>query len=102
LQWANLQEADLREADLRGADLQALMVIGTSSIWAQLRRNLRGCYEGVPEVIVCACASGNDVTGSHRIWRHRKWKGDNLSHFVTRFSRVFSTGISRRFFPELL
>jgi hypothetical protein len=26
--------------------------------------DLRRCYEGVPEVIACACATGYDVTGS--------------------------------------
>jgi hypothetical protein len=39
-----------------------------SSIWGQLKPHLRGCYEGVPEVIACAgatgsCITGNDVTG---------------------------------------
>jgi hypothetical protein len=40
-----------------------------SSIEAPATSHLRGCYEGVPEVIVCAgatgsCITGYDVTGS--------------------------------------
>ena len=33
----------------------------SSSIWAQLKPHLRGCYEGVPEVIVCAGATGSCI-----------------------------------------
>ena len=35
-----------------------------SSIEASSTYYLRGCYEGVPEVIVCACATESCITGS--------------------------------------
>ena len=46
-----------------------ILLAAVSSIWGQLKPYLRGCYEGVPEVIVCAgatrsCITGYDVTGS--------------------------------------
>ena len=34
-----------------------------SSIEAPSTSYLRGCYEGVPEVITCACITGSCITG---------------------------------------
>ena len=67
-----------------------------SSIWGKLKPYFRGSYEGVPEVIVFAgatgscitgydvtgsCITGNDVTGS----REREMKGDNFPRFFPAF-----------------